>query len=129
MAQPTPPETSFDPARMYMWVKGLESKVNNLVREMDVIKNDFVGKSNQLRKEMKALTDDLLEVKHGQQQALQKMDLIIKELKKTAGVEEVMTLKRYVEFWNPLSFVTQRDLDRAIESKMMITPNSQKEKA
>ena len=129
MAQPTPPETSFDPARMYMWVKGLESKVNNLVREMDVIKNDFVGKSHQLRKEMKALTDDLLEVKHGQQQALQKMDLIIKELKKTAGVEEVMTLKRYVEFWNPLSFVTQRDLDRAIESKMMIAPNSQKEKA
>ena len=46
------------------------------------------------------------------------MDLIIKELKKTAGIEEVMTLRKYVDFWNPINFVTQRDLERAVETKL-----------
>ena len=46
------------------------------------------------------------------------MVLIIKELKQTAGAEEVMTLKKYVEFWNPLNFVTQKDLEKAVEGKL-----------
>ena len=46
------------------------------------------------------------------------MDLIIKELRQTAGIEEMMTLKKYIEYWNPLNFVTQRDVERIVESKL-----------
>ena len=46
------------------------------------------------------------------------MDLIIKELKITAGKEELMTLKKYIDFWNPMNFVTQRDVERVVEEKM-----------
>lgn len=105
-------------ARLYVWVKGLEGKVNNLLREMNVIKNDFIKKTGQFRKELKTLNDDLLEVKHEQGKILQKMDLMIKELQKTAGAEEVMVLKKYVDFWNPLNFVTQRDVERIVEQKL-----------
>lgn len=118
-----PPPAGFDPAKLYVWVKSLESKVNVLLREVDVLKNDFMKRNQDLRQEVKALSEDLLEVKHQHEKTLQTMDLVIKELKQTAGIEEVQTLKKYVEFWNPMHFVTQRDLDRALESKPVTGKN------
>lgn len=105
---------SFTTAKLYMWVKGLESKVNNLLREVDVLKNDFISRSNNLKEEFKDVTQELIEFKHEQQQMQQKMDLIIKELKRTAGKEEVDVLRKYLDIWSPLNFVTQRDVERLV---------------
>ena len=113
-----PQQNAFDAAKFYLWLKGLESKCNNLVREVDILKNDFIKKNNDLRRDVKSLTAELLEAKREQERTLQKMDLIIKELKQTAGAEEVQTLRRYVELWNPLTFVTQRDLERLVDLKL-----------
>jgi hypothetical protein len=112
------PQNDFDSTKLYIWVKGLESKVNNLLREVDVLKNDFIKRANQLNKDFKTISDDVMEARHEQEKMNQKMTLIINELKQTAGQEEVLTLKRYVEFWNPLNFVTQRDLEKAVERKV-----------
>jgi len=112
-------QQGFDQAKLYLWIKALESKVNNLLREVDLLKNDFITKNNQLRKDFKTMNEDMLDTKHKQERTLQKMDLIVKELKKTAGIEEVTTLKKYMEFWNPMTFVTQKDLDREIESRLI----------
>jgi len=119
MAAPASAEESgFDTAKLYVWIKGVESKVNTLVREVDVLKNDYIKKHNDLKRELKIFNDDILALKRTQNQAQQKMDLVIKELKQTAGVEDVAVLKKYVEFWNPLNFVTQKDLDRAVQVKI-----------
>ena len=119
MAAPASAEESgFDTAKLYVWIKGVESKVNTLVREVDVLKNDYIKKHNDLKRELKIFNDDILALKRTQNQAQQKMDLVIKELKQTAGVEDVAVLKKCVEFWNPLNFVTQKDLDRAVQVKI-----------
>lgn len=122
MAAKLPPseESGYDPARLYVWVKALESKINNLLREVEVLKNDSSKKNNDLRKDVKMLNADLLELKRERDKTQQKMDLVIKELKQTAGLEEVMILRKYMEFWNPLNFVTQRDLERAVETKLAL---------
>ena len=57
----------------------------------------------------------------------EKIDLIIKELKLTAGKEELMTLKKYIDLWNPMNFVTQRDVERVIEEKLEALEKSKKE--
>ena len=67
---------------------------------------------------MKIFNDDVLNLKRVQDQAQQKMDLVIKELKQTAGVEDVAVLKKYVEYWNPLNFVTQKDVERVVQVKL-----------
>lgn len=121
MAADQPPQMpGVDTSKLYIWVKGLESKVNNLLREIDVLKNDFIKKNNDLKKEIKTLNDDLMEIKHEWEKTNQKMDLIIKELKQTAGKEEVMVLKKYLDLWNPLHFATQRDVEQLIEAKLSL---------
>ncbi|MBS3140323.1 hypothetical protein J4479_04940 [Candidatus Woesearchaeota archaeon] len=111
-------EADFTPAKIYMWVKSLESKVNNLLREVDVLKGDFIAKNNSIKRDLKAFNEDLIELKHQQDKVLQKIDLIIKELQKTAGAEEVASLQKYIDLWNPLNFITQRDAQRIIEDQL-----------
>jgi hypothetical protein len=113
-----PEQQGFDQAKLYLWVKALEGKVNNLLREVDMIKNDFIKRTNDLKKEMKDTSADLLEFRHDHEKTIEKMDLIVKELKQTAGIEEVKTLKKYMELWNPMTFVTQKDLERMVEQKL-----------
>ena len=55
---------SFDLAKLYVWVKGLEGKVNNLLREVDMLKNDFMKKQSNLKNDFKTTKEDLLEIKH-----------------------------------------------------------------
>ncbi len=111
-------QQSFDLSRLYVWLKGLEGKVNNLTREVNVLKNDYSKKGLQLKKDIKALSGELLELQHQRDSMLQRTDLIIKELKQTAGMEDVAVLKKYVEYWNPLNFVTQRDVERIVDAKL-----------
>ena len=92
------PGSDFGPSKLYVWVRGLEGKINNLTREVDVLKNDFIKRANGLNKEFKTLSEDLMELRHQQEKMDQKMVLIIKELKQTAGAEEVMTLKNMLNF-------------------------------
>lgn len=117
-AQTPPLQSDFDSAKLYVWVKGLEGKVNNLLREVTILKNDYIKKHNDLKGEIKTMNEDVLELKHQREKTLEKMDLIIKELKSTAAREEVMVLRKYIDLWNPMTFVTQRDLERAIDAKL-----------
>ncbi|PIN73963.1 hypothetical protein COV20_02515 [Candidatus Woesearchaeota archaeon CG10_big_fil_rev_8_21_14_0_10_45_16] len=118
MAAPPVPQPSFDSAKLYVWVKSLEGKVNNLLREVDILKTDFIQRTEKMKKELKSFNDDFLELKRDQEAASQKMDLVIKELKRTAGIEEITTMKKYLEYWNPMTFVTQQDLNRALDARM-----------
>ena len=113
-----PQEQPVDIAKLYLWIKGVESKVNTLVREVEVVKNDLMKKQQELKKDNRTFGEDLLELRREQEKSLQKMDLVIKELKNTAGAEEVITLKKYLDLWNPLNFVTQRDVERVVEQKL-----------
>ncbi len=118
MAATPQTEPSLDFAKLYVWIKGVESKVNALLREVEVLKNDVLKKQMDLKKEGKTLTEELLELRREQQKSGEKMDLVIKELKQTAGAEEVLALKKYIDLWNPLNFVTQRDIERLVEQKL-----------
>ena len=115
--QPVPQQSGFDQGKMYVWIKGLETKTNNLLRQVDVLKNDLMRKNTDLRQDVKSLNQDMLELKRQREKDQETMDLIIKELKRTAGKEEITVLKKYLEYWNPLNFVTQQDLERTLEVK------------
>ncbi len=111
---------NFDASKLYVWVKGLEGKINTLAREVDLVKNDLIRKNAMLSKEVKSTNSEVLELKRQQDQFAQKMELIIKELKQTAGSEDVAVIKKYIELWNPLQFVTQRDLERSVDAQMSL---------
>lgn len=108
----------FDLSKIYIWVRGVESKLNSLRREFEVLKEDSARKQEKITKEIKTINSELMELKREGEKTREKMELIIKELKLTADKEEVEVLKKYVEFWNPINFVTQKDVERVVEEKL-----------
>ncbi len=113
----SPHEEAFPVSKLYAWLKGLEVKINKLSREFDLVKNESLRKGAQSKKDLRHINQELLELREQQEKLSQKVDLIIKELKQTAGKEELDVIKKYLEFWNPLNFVTQNDLERLFEHK------------
>ena len=113
-------------AKLYTWVKALEIKINKLTREFDLLKNDSIRRNNNLKKDVKHFSEELINLKDKQSDNDQKIGTIISELRRTAGVEQVDVLKKYIEFWNPMNFVTQNDLDRLFEEKKTVFFNSMK---
>ena len=105
-------------SRLYTWVKAMEGKLNRVTREFETLKNSSITRENETKKDFKHLESEIIDLKHNQEQLTKKMDLIIKELKQTAGNEEVQVIKRYIEFWNPMNFVNQKDLDRYFDRKV-----------
>lgn len=118
----------FSLPKLYLWVKSLEGKVNNLNREMIILKNDFIKRNNDMRKHLSILSDDIMEMRKNEENSSKKMDIIIKELKMTAGSEEVDVIKKYLDIWSPLNFVSQRDLERMVERKFKELENEKKKK-
>ncbi len=118
MAPAKPPSSdSFNSSQLYVLVKALEGKVNNLVREVNVLKHDLTTKNKKIADELKNMNEDLLDLRRDQEMMTRKMDLVVKELKQTAGIDDVTTIKKYIDLWNPLHFVTQRDVERIVELK------------
>lgn len=113
-------------AKLYTWVKALEIKINKLTREFDLLKNDSIRRNNSLKKDVKHFSEELINLKGKQSDNDQKIGSIISELRRTAGIEQVEVLKKYIEFWNPMNFVTQNDLDRLFEEKKTVFFNSMK---
>ena len=108
----------FDSAKMFTWVKSLESKLNGLRREFELVKNNATRSSQDSKQKIHNINSELTDLQHKVSKMDEKLDLIIAELKRTAGSEELDVLKKYIEFWNPMEFVTQRDIERIVEQKI-----------
>ncbi|MBT3297404.1 hypothetical protein HN385_00610 [archaeon] len=108
---------SFDNAKLYTWLKALEIKINRLEREFNLVKDNLGKKGQESSKKVKSMEKDFVDAKHEVELSNTKIDMLIKEIKQTAGKEEVEVIKKYIEFWNPLNFVTQKDLERLFETK------------
>lgn len=115
---PVQAQSSPEMVKLFTWVKSLETKINSLTREFELIKNESLRAQTHLKAEVKHISDSVLEVKHAHEKLNQTVDLLVKEIKQTAGSSEVEVLKKYIEYWNPMNFVTQKDLDRYFEVKM-----------
>lgn len=89
-----------------------EERFSDLRQRLQVIEQNFLLVQKRLSGEMRSLADELKEFKRTVSEVENKMVLMIKELQLTAKQEDVGVLKRYVEMWNPINFVTASQVER-----------------
>ncbi|MBW3023100.1 hypothetical protein KY308_03275 [Candidatus Woesearchaeota archaeon] len=99
-------------------IKLLEDKSSNLRKKVQVNEENSLAAHKKTFDEMKVIKSDILEIKRDIDDVKDKIRLIIRELKLTSKSEEVQELQKYIEFWEPLNFVT-RDEVKKIVQKMM----------
>ncbi|MBW2998052.1 hypothetical protein KY321_00805 [Candidatus Woesearchaeota archaeon] len=100
--------------RVFVGIKSIEDKLMNLDNRVNVIENNLIDTKRTLNTESKTLSSRILN-------NLKEVDLIKKsitevvaDLKNFARVEEVATIRKYLDLWEPLNFVTREELDERL---------------
>ena len=93
----------------------LEESVTNIRRAQQVTEQNVLGKNKVFSTEIRALTSDIGDMKIDISDIKEKILEVITELKETAKRDEVKVLEKYIDFWNPVKFVTQNEVETLVK--------------
>jgi predicted nucleic acid-binding Zn-ribbon protein len=99
-------------------VRVIEDRYNNLRRKTQVDEQNVLNINKKLTIEVKTLNTEFNELKSELSDIKNKILQIIEELKKYAKKEELKVVQKYVEIWQPLNFVTRKEVEKLIKEIM-----------
>lgn len=95
----------------------LEERNSNMRKKVQLIENDLIESRKKFQIEFKTVLSELDEVKDKMHKYEENMSLIIKEIQLSAKKEDVDIIKKYLEYWEPVKFVTTDHVEKIIEEK------------
>lgn len=78
----------------------------------------FLDFQKEMNRELRINREEVSDLHRDLEDLKDKMRLIVKELKDCAKSDEVAVLKRYLQMWEPVQFVTQNEIDDIVERKI-----------
>jgi len=93
----------------------IEERTSNLQRRYMVNEQNMLSSNKKFSSELKTINMDINEIKKETNQIRIKTLQVIEELKKCARKEEVTIIKRYVDMWEPINFVTRNEVEKIIK--------------
>lgn len=95
----------------------LEERYGNLRREHQTTSQNMIDHHQQLSKQQRKLSDQLLEAKRTIKDLSDQIGMMKGELADSAKSHQVIAIERYVDLWQPLSFITREEAERIIQEK------------
>jgi len=93
----------------------LEESLTNTRRALQVTEQNMLGKNKMFATEIRTLTSDLGDMKNEIAQIKEKIVDVIRELKEAAKRDELKILEKYINFWNPVKFVTHNEVEDVVK--------------
>ena len=92
-------------------VKMLEERYTNLRGKFQVTEQNMLTKNKNFFTDIKTINLELTEVKKEINEIKDKMLSLLKELESFAGKEQLDILKKYIDLWNPVKFVSRNEVE------------------
>jgi archaellum component FlaC len=99
-------------------VRVLEERYNLLREKLLVVNQNMIGEYKKTISEIKAINTDLKEIREDVNQLKDTFKDIIKEMENFARKDNLKVLEKYINMWNPLNFVTEKDVERLIDNRL-----------
>lgn|SRR3989338_2859434 len=96
----------------------LEDRTQNLRQKVQLTDQNMLDNQRKLLTEIKTNADDIAEMKHQIQEVENKIVMLIKELRMCANKEDVDIMSKYLEFWQPQTFVTREQVEKIIQEML-----------
>lgn len=105
--------------------------VNNLAASLRIMEERYTlmrGKSQLseqnliemeqgVTKDIKLLSDEITELKHQLREITNTMRMVSSELANMVSKDEFRVIERYIEMWEPMSFVTRNELSKMVAER------------
>ena len=128
-AQPDFKALTEDISNLSRRLRLLEESFTNIRRTLQVTEQNMLGKNKVFATDIRTLTSDIGNIKTEIAEIKEKIFDLVKELKETAKRDEVKVLEKYINFWNPVKFVTQNEVEAIVKEmiqKEKITKKNRK---
>lgn len=99
-------------------LRTLESRYNDLNRKIQFMDKNMSSEKKRIFEDIKAADELNLEQKKDITQIKDNLKRIIAEFKNFAPIEDVKSLKKYVELWEPVNFITRGEVDFIVDEKL-----------
>ena len=96
-------------------LRTLEEGFTNLRRALQVTDQNMLGKNKLFATEIRTITSDISDMKSDINDVKEKILEIVNDLEEAAKKEEVKVLEKYINFWNPVKFVTQNEVESIVK--------------
>lgn len=83
-----------------------EERFNELRRKLLFIEQNMLNNQKKALGEIKLSNEEICELRHKLEEVEDRVITIIKELRLTARKSDMDVMKRYIELWDPVKFVT-----------------------
>jgi|SRR3989344_3378638 len=100
----------FQPITPEERVRVLESRYGIMRDRIFLINQNMIQEYRKLSKEMKLIDGEIKSVKQDLNEIKNILRNVVNEMQNFARKENVKVLEKYIDFWNPLNFVTERDV-------------------
>lgn len=102
-------------------VRILEDRYQNVRSKLQIIEQNLLDNQKKASSDKQSVQDDLMRMKRAISDQELKTDTIIKELLLCAKKEDVDVLTKYLDFWEPVHFVTREQAERMIKDAIEIS--------
>jgi len=93
----------------------LEESITNIRRALQVTEQNMLGKHKLFATEIKTFSSDMRDIKAEISEIKEKIVDLVAELKEAAKRDDVKVLEKYINFWNPVKFVTQNEVEALVK--------------
>ncbi len=93
----------------------LEERYTTLRRKGQLIDENFLDTERDLHKKIKKLDEEHTEVRRMLVDLDDKLDRFLEQAKKAASREDVLILKKYLDMWNPVQYLTRDEARRLLK--------------
>ena len=93
----------------------LEERYNLLRERLLVVNQNMVEEYKRVQQDVKVINSDIKEIKNDIFTLKETMKHFIKEMESFARKDSIKVLEKYINMWNPLHFVTEKDVIELIK--------------
>ena len=111
----TQEDISSDIVNLSRRVRILEERNTNMQNRMEIIEQNMLSRHKHVTTELKTMLFELSELNKEVNELKNKMLLFVKELQMTAKKEEIGILKKYIDLWEPVNFVTHGEVEDLVQ--------------
>lgn len=113
--QPDMKSFSEDMSNLNRRLRLVEETSTNIRRALQVTEQNMLSKNKTFSTDIRTITSDISDIKTEIAEIKERILELIKELKEAAKRDEVKVLEKYINFWNPVNFVTQNEVEGLVK--------------
>jgi len=103
--------------KVFSSLRTLEDKIYNLDKKASILEENLLLIKNKLNSETKVLHSNVIDSDKEINLLKKSIMEIVSDMKNFARVEEVSTLRKYLEMWQPLNFITRNELNEILDER------------